>query len=215
MEENMDLQDSGRIFGYTRVSTTEQDVDSQVRELKKSGVKPENIYADDGVSGTVSAKKRKAFKKLYDIILEGKVDKLYVFELSRLGRDASETLILFAEIELMNCKVISLSESEKWTRITDIPGIRNIFVAIFTWMADNERKQISERTKAAMKKAKEDGKQIGRPRRKIDRDSYNKYKKMGLKITEISRLMDVPIGTMHRYVDAWEEEERIEHNRMV
>ena len=54
-------------LGYARVSTDEQTIDNQVIALKKQGVAPEDIYTDVGVSGTVAAKKRKEFKKVYDI----------------------------------------------------------------------------------------------------------------------------------------------------
>ena len=92
-------------LGYARVSTSEQTLDNQILELKKIGILPENIYSDAGVSGTVPAKKRKGFKQAYDRILKGEAEELHIFELSRLGRTSSESILLFIEIEQMGTRI--------------------------------------------------------------------------------------------------------------
>lgn len=214
MEEIELSQESSRIFGYARVSTEDQTTENQVRKFKEIGIQPENIYTDDGVSGTIEARKRKAFKKLYDEIQKGNVDKLYVFELSRLGRNINETLRLFIDIDELHCRIISLSKAEAWTNM-DNDGLRMMLSGIFAWVADQERKTLVERTKAGMDRARAEGKQIGRPKKAPNRNDYNKYKAMGLSKAEIGKLMSIPIGTLYRYVDAWEDEERIARNRMI
>jgi len=203
----------GIIIGYARTSTTKQEIDNQIIALKDAGVLPENIYFDDGVSGTTKAVNRKAFKKVYELIESGEVDKLYVYELSRLGRTSSDTLKLFIEIEQKGTNILSLSPNEYWTQITNVPGIRNIFTAMFTWFYDIERKCLSERTKLGQDRARRQGKTIGRPEREPDRREYNKYKDQGLRPAQIARVMQVPTSTLYRWVERWEDEERVKRNR--
>jgi len=214
----MGKTDKQRIkLGYARVSTEKQDITNQKLELLKAGIAPENIYDDIGVSGTTPAKKRKGFKKIYDRIITGEIDELYIFELSRLGRTSSESIQLFIEIEQKGCKIISLSPNETWTKITDIPGIRNIFSSMFAWFADIERASISERTKLGLQRAKEAGTHIGRPYKEPSRKQYDKIKSENpkLKPAQIALLMQVPKSSIYRYLEKWDEEDRIKENQKL
>ena len=71
-------------IGYVRVSTDKQDTDNQILEIKKAGVANEDIYDDSGISGLKPAKERAGFKQVYNMILKGEVEELYVYEISRL-----------------------------------------------------------------------------------------------------------------------------------
>jgi len=203
-------------LGYVRVSTDRQDVENQKLELMKY-VSPENLYEDQNVSGKVSAKNRKGFTKIYERILKGEVEELYVFELSRLGRDAPESLQLFIEIEKLGCQIISLSPNEEWLRTFREPALRNIILSLFAWFGEIERKSISERTKLGLQRAKEEGKHLGRPFKNPDRAKYEKIKNDNpkLKPAQIAMLMQIPTTTFYRYLDKWDEEDRIENNKKL
>jgi DNA invertase Pin-like site-specific DNA recombinase len=149
------------------------------------------------------------------MIEAGGVDKLYVYELSRLGRTSADTLKLFIEIEQKGTNVISLSPNEFWTQITDVTGIRNIFTAMFAWFYDIERKCLSERTKLGQDRARRQGKIIGRPEKEPDRKEYNKFKSQCLKPAQIARVMQVPTSTLYRWIERWEDEERILKNKKL
>jgi DNA invertase Pin-like site-specific DNA recombinase len=203
-----------KIVGYARVSTIKQEIDNQIIALKEIGISPENIYSDDGVSGLTPAKNRKSFKKVYDLIESGEVEKLYVFELSRLGRSSAEMLQMFVEIELKGTQIISLSPNEAWTGLVDenMKGIRNIFVSMFAWFADIEKKSLSERTKLGQDRARKEGKTIGRPSCEPSIRDYNRFKKQGLKDAQIARVMQIPTSTLYNWVEKWENDERIKKN---
>jgi len=207
----------GKIVGYARTSTSKQDIDNQIMALKGIGVPPENIFYDEGVSGITLAKNRKAFKRVYDMILSGEINRLYVFELSRIGRSSAETLQLFIDIELKGVQIISLSPNEAWTKLVDenMKGIRNIFVSMFAWFADIEKKSLSERTKLGQERARKEGKKIGRPEREPDKREYYRLKATGLKNAQIARVMQVPVSTMFKWIEKWEEEERIGRNNEI
>lgn len=200
-------------LGYVRVSTDKQDIKSQKLEISKY-VLPENIY-DDVISGKTNAKNRSGFSQVYSRIKRGEVSELYIFEMSRLGRDARESLQLFIEIEQLGVKIISLSPNEAWTRVTEIPGIRNIFVAMFAWFGDIERKSISERTKLGLQRAREQNKHLGRPFKNPDRTKYEKIKRENpkLKPAQIAMVMQIPTATFYRYLKKWKDEDRIKENK--
>jgi len=207
----------GKLIGYARTSTSKQEIDNQTKALKDAGILSENIFCDVGISGTTLAKHRKSFKKVFEMIEAGEVDKLYVYELSRIGRSSSETLKLFIDIELKGTQIISLSPNESWTQLVDehMKGIRNVFVSMFTWFAEIERNSLSERTKAGQDRARREGKIIGRPEKEPDKKEYIKYKGQGLKPAQIARVMQVPTSTLYRWVERWDDEERVKMNREV
>lgn len=199
-----------KILGYARTSTLKQEIDNQIIALKKAGVQSENIFYDEGVSGITPAKKRKSFKKIYSLIMEGDISRLYVFELSRIGRTPAETLQLFIDIESQGVQVISLSPNESWTQLVDenMKGIRNIFVSMFVWFAEIEKNSLSERTKLGQERARSEGKTIGRPSCEPNKRVYAQYKSQGLKNAQIARMMQVPTSTMYKWVQIWEYEDR-------
>lgn len=199
-------------LGYVRISTDKQDINAQKLELLKY-VTPDNLY-DDIISGKTNAKSRSGFSQVYSRIKRGEVSELYIFEMSRLGRNARESIQLFIEIEQLGCKIISLSPNETWTKVTEIEGIRNIFVSMFAWFGDIERHSISERTKLGLQNAKAKGKHLGRPFRNPDRAKYEKIKTENpkLKPAQIAMIMQIPTATFYRYLKKWQEEDRIKRN---
>lgn len=205
----------GIVLGYARTSTSKQEIKNQIIALKQVGIKPENIYYDDGVSGSTDAKNRKQFKKVYEMIQTGEVSQLFVYELSRIGRSSGDTIKLFIEIEQYGTQIVSLSPNESWTKISDnnLKGIRNIFISMFAWFAEIEKKCLSERTKLGQERARKEGKTIGRPQKEPNRAQYQKLKGRGLKDAQIALLMQVPTSTLYRWIERWEEEERVKRNR--
>jgi DNA invertase Pin-like site-specific DNA recombinase len=184
--------------GYARTSTKEQEIDNQIIALKEAGA--EKIFTDEGVSGIIPPKQRKGFSELLEFIDKNQVDRLYLFELSRLGRSFLETLNLFMEFEKKGIRVISLSPSETWTQLED-KAMRELLLSIFAWVAEQERKHLIERTKAGLERAKAEGKKLGRPGRQIDWKKVKKYRDMGLSYSAISRLMDIPYSTLIKKKD--------------
>ena len=72
------------IFGYARVSTSEQNTDLQRDALEGAGVDPKNIFEDRGISGATQATQRQGFSELMKRVQDG--DGIVVWKLDRLGR---------------------------------------------------------------------------------------------------------------------------------
>jgi len=98
--------------------------------------------------------------------------------------------------------VWSLSPQEEWTQQTE-PSIRNLMLAIFSWVAERERENLSERTKAGVARARSEGKHLGRPFRDINWRRVDELRDEGLSYSAISRVMDIPYSTLVKAKDRW------------
>ncbi len=92
-----------RLFGYARVSTSQQSLDLQVRALKDAGVKANRIFTDKA-SG--SSTDREGLDLLRMKVEEG--DVILVKKLDRLGRDTADMIQLIKEFDAQGVAVGSL-----------------------------------------------------------------------------------------------------------
>jgi DNA invertase Pin-like site-specific DNA recombinase len=148
---------------YLRVSTDEQATANQHRELvgmlnrRHPGVHVD-VFADEGVSG--SKMSRPSLDGMMAQARKGRFDLVAVWALDRLGRSMQGVVALVLELDRLGVQVVSLQES--WL---DTGGpVRSLLLAIFGWVAEQERARLIERTRAGLERAKREGKPIGRPR---------------------------------------------------
>lgn len=140
-------------IGYARVSTDEQKLDLQMKALKNAGC--DHIYEDYGVSGKTF--ERDGLEAALSTL--GKGDTLVVWRLDRLGRSLSKLIELMDELGAKGIDFRSLSEAID----TSSSGGRLAF-HMMAALAEFERSLISERTRAGMQAARDNGKRLGRPR---------------------------------------------------
>lgn len=100
---------SGKHIGYARVSTADQDTDRQQQDLLDAGVRRDDLYVDQGVSG--SRDKRPALDQCLAALQD--VDTLVVTTLDRLGRSTRHMLNLSQDLQDrgINLKVLNLGGS--------------------------------------------------------------------------------------------------------
>lgn len=144
---------------YLRVSTDKQTVTNQILDLQRlvqaRGYTP--IVFEEIES---AAKARPILDRLLADARAGKVQAVAIWALDRLHRSMTGAINTVLELDRLGVRVISVRES--WLD-TDSP-VRPLLVAIFGWVAEQERTRLIERTKAGMARAKREGKKIGRPR---------------------------------------------------
>jgi DNA invertase Pin-like site-specific DNA recombinase len=184
------------IIGYVRTSLTSEHAHNQVRELKAAGIDTKHIFKDAGVSGTVSPYERKGFQKLLDFVKEHPVTHLYVYELSRLGRDLTDTLTVIRDLDRRDICVQSLSPNESWLNCD--ASIRQLIISVMSWCAQRERENLIERTKVGMQRAKAQGTHCGRPFTPIDWKKVSRLHHQGMPFTEIAHTLSIPYSTLMR-----------------
>jgi site-specific DNA recombinase len=155
---------SERVALYMRVSSEEQR-DRETIEIQREflqeycrlyGLEVAQVYADDGVSGTIPLHERPEGRRLLEDAKKGKFSTLLVYRLDRLGR--SLLVIVDAHDRLQACGVALKSATEPID--TSNPSGRLIFQMLASF-AEYERETIRERTSAGLHRAYRGGKHFG------------------------------------------------------
>jgi DNA invertase Pin-like site-specific DNA recombinase len=71
-------------------------------------------------------------------------------------------------------------------------------VAIFSWVAEQERDRLISRTKAGLDRARRQGKRIGRPRAAVDVARALSLRGQGRSMREAAKVLGVAPATLHR-----------------
>src|SRR3712207_2900139 len=150
---------------YMRTSSEEQrdagtiqtQSDSLTRHAAACGFEVAEVYADDGVSGTIPLHERPEGRRLLEDAKEGKFQCVLVYKLDRLGR--SLLVIVDAHDRLRAAGVSLRSATEPID--TSTPSGRLIFQMLASF-AEYERETIGERTRAGLHRAFRNGKHAGR-----------------------------------------------------
>lgn len=145
---------------YVRVSTEEQKNENQLFELEQLAKQRGWLVLgrlEDTISGAAAV--RPGLLQVLELANRGAVDVVAVWALDRLGRNMQSTIRTVLELERVGVELVSLRES--WL---DTGGpVRSLLVAIFSWIAEQERTRLSERTHAGLARAKRNGVKLGRP----------------------------------------------------
>lgn len=183
-------------IAYLRISKKEENLENQ-RNAIKNFAGEDLLFFEDTISGSIPAMQRKAFKDLFEYAEKMHPEKIFVYEISRLGRSMIETISIIQELEKRGVYVIPVSERERWLATTD-KSVRNLIMAIFSWVAEREREMLIERTKNGLERAKKEGIKLGRPAKEIDWKDVEKYREKGISYSAISRILDIPYPTLIR-----------------
>lgn len=148
---------------YIRVSTEKQVKDGDSLEMQESrlrkyadvkGYDEIEVISDAGLSGKND--NREGYQRLIQAIKDKKTNAVIVYSLSRFSRN---TVDLLNAVSLMSKKRVafhSLTES-----IDTTSPMGNFFITVMAGLAELERKQIGERTKAVLQSKKEKGERVG------------------------------------------------------
>lgn len=127
------------LYGYARVSTAEQSLKRQIKELEARGVDKKNIYKE--FSTGKDFKDRIEYQKLLDVCSVG--DTIVFTSLDRFSRNVKETVKQLEILEKRGLKAIFLKENIS----TEMKGVAELIISIFSWVAEQERITLLERQK--------------------------------------------------------------------
>lgn len=188
-------------IGYARVSTGRQEIENQIQILKKVDKKMV-IFKDDGMHGWIPLNQREGFTNLWKFVLEheGEIKTIYSFEISRLGRTMLEILNLIKDFEDKGIQVVSLSDNESFIKDISNPLIRDLLMAMITFMNQHELARNRDRTMAGIDRyKKEHNGHWGRPKKpEVDWDKVRVWRQKGLTWTQIAFKLDMDYMTLFR-----------------
>ena len=176
-----------RLFGYARVSTSQQSLDIQVKALKEAGVHEKRIFCDRA-SG--SKANREGLNLLRVKVEAG--DTLIVKKLDRLGRDTADMIQLIQEFDQLGVAIKFLDDG-----INTEGTMGKMIVTILSAVAEAERARILERTNEGRIEAKAKGIKFGR-KRSIDRQKVAKLKAQGLGATLIAKQLNIGRSSVYK-----------------
>jgi putative DNA-invertase from lambdoid prophage Rac len=184
------------VFGYSRVSTKEQTTENQRREIEAVGYTTDYWYADEGVSGKVSAAQRPQFAKMLSQIRDGET--LVVTKLDRLGRDAQDIGATIKALAARRIVVIVLQLGK--LDLTSAAG--KLMLNMLAAVAEMERDLLVERTQSGLARAKAEGKTLGRPTSTTDeqRAAMTRQHQAGESISALARTFGISRASVMRVV---------------
>lgn len=185
-----------RVTIYVRVSTKEQSVEMQLRDLKRyakdRGLAVAKVY-EEKASGTRSD--RPEFQRLLDDVRKRRTDAVLIWKLDRLARSTRELLNRLEEFRTLGVELISYTENID----TATAAGKALFsmVAVFAEFENDIRR---ERITAGMELAKAKGKRIGRPALPYSHVAQVKQlRKEGLPDAEIMKHTGLSRNTVKKY----------------
>jgi len=179
-----------RLFGYARVSTSQQSLDIQVRTLKDAGVKANRIYTDKASGSSVD---REGLDLLRMKVEEG--DVILVKKLDRLGRDTADMIQLIKAFDAQGVAVRFIDDG-----ISTDGEMGQMVITILSAVAEAERRRILERTNEGRQEAKLKGVRFGR-RRTIDRNAVLVLRQEGNGATAIARELNIARSTVYKVLE--------------
>ena len=153
----------GRLYGYARVSSSDQNVDRQVRALRAQGVGSRGLYVDHASGRDFD---RPAWRALVSHVAPG--DTLVVSSIDRLGRNYDEVLVqwrLLTKERRVAVRVLDMPLLDTDAAPGDITGtlIADIMLQLLSYVAQVERENIHRRQAEGIAAAKARGVRFGRP----------------------------------------------------
>ncbi len=187
-----------RVAIYVRVSTKDQSVDMQLNDLerysKERRLSVFKVYQDNGVSGTKET--RPALSSLMDDARKRKFDVVLVWRFDRFARSTKHLVNALYEFRNLSIDFISYQENID----TSSPLGEAIFT-IISAMATLERDIIAERVRGGLRKAKANGKRLGRPKSEVDTDKVIEYRKQNKSIRQIANELNLSKGAVQRTLE--------------
>ncbi|MCD8225350.1 MAG: recombinase family protein [Clostridiales bacterium] len=191
-----------RVWGYVRVSSSDQNEDRQLIEMAKKEIPKENIYIDKQSGKDFD---RREYRRLVKKLKKG--DLLYVLSIDRLGRNYEEIQVQWRILtKEMGIDVCVLDMPLLDTRQgKDLMGtfIADLVLQILSFVAENERVNIRKRQEQGIAAAKARGVQFGRSKKTMP-ENFDEivcaWKQNELPFTEVLEQCDISKSTFYRRI---------------
>jgi len=172
-----------RVALYARVSTTDQSTESQLLDLRRyvreRGWDSFKEYVDEGISGTKDS--RPSLNELMNDAKKRRFDVVLVWRFDRFARSTKHLILALEEFKNLGVDFVSYQEN-----IDTSSPLGSAIFTIISAVAQLERDIIAERVKAGLRKAKENGKKLGRPESEVDLRELRRLRARGLSLRAIA-----------------------------
>lgn len=187
------------IYGYVRVSTQDQNVDSQKNTISRYCV-DQKIMVDEWIELEMSSRKSTTMRRIDELLEKlSPNDTVISSELSRLGRSIKETLNTIETIvQDKQTRLILIKQSLDLNPNAKNNVANKVLITIFSMLAELERDFISERTKEGLRARAAKGIKLGKPLGVIQTSMYDKDREKIFHLYQlgvpIQRIIDTHLG---------------------
>jgi len=189
----------GKLIGYARVSTKQQNTDRQIADLIAAGIRRDDLYVDEGVSGARAS--RPAFDKAVAALHDG--DTLVITTLDRLGRSTQNMLALAERFRRKGAglRVLNLGGGDVDTGTPMGAMVYTVMAALAQMESDMKRERIGD----SVSKRRAAGKDLGGRRAKFSDSQIRNAALLhdqGEPVAQIARDLGMSRATLYRRLRA-------------
>jgi DNA invertase Pin-like site-specific DNA recombinase len=192
------------VYAYLRISTDKQTLENQKYEILNFANGKKLIvdkWVEETASGTIKYTNRE-LGKLISTLKES--DVLILSEISRLGRSLMEIMSILNE--LMERKITVYTVKEQYELDNNLNS--KVLAFAFSLSAEIERNMISQRTKEALARKKNEGQALGRPKGSLNKkvkltgkdEEIKYYRNKNVSKSAIARILGVSRMTLYSYL---------------
>ena len=162
------------IYGYVRVSTQDQSVESQKNTISRYCIE-QKLMVDEWIELEMSSRKSTAMRRIDELLDKLLPDDVVIAsELSRLGRSIKETLnTIETIIQDKLSRLILIKQNLDLNPNAKNNVANKVLITIFSMLAELERDFISERTKEGLRARAAKGIKLGKPKGVIQASMYD------------------------------------------
>lgn len=188
------------VYGYVRVSSSDQNEDRQIISMQEADILNKNIFIDKQSGKDFN---RPNYKKLLKKLKQG--DILYIKSIDRLGRNYEEiqtqwrviTKEIGADVVVIDMPLLDTRRDKNLlgTFISDI------VLQLLSFVAENERLNIRQRQAEGIRAAKKRGVKFGRPTKDVPHnfdDIVCKWVRKEITVQEIMKMYSISESTFYR-----------------
>jgi DNA invertase Pin-like site-specific DNA recombinase len=184
---------------YCRVSTLDQHPETQLMDLRQladqRGFEVVKVYTDHGISGT--RVRRPGLDEMLSDARRGRFQVLLIWSCDRIARSTRHLLEVLDELTRLQIQFVSFREA------LDTSGaLGRAVTVIIGAIAELERSLIIERVRAGMRRAKLEGRHIGRKPLDLDTTAIVADRARGLSLRQIGKIHQVSTATVRRILSA-------------
>jgi DNA invertase Pin-like site-specific DNA recombinase len=184
---------------YCRVSTLDQHPETQLLDLRQLAAQRDfevvKIYTDHGISGTKS--RRPALDELLYDARHHQFDLVLVWAADRLARSVKHFVDILAELDHLRIGFVSCRE-----QIDTSGPLGKAVMIIVAAIAELERSLIVERVRAGIRRARLEGRHIGRKPLDLDRNAIIGDRAKGMSFRQVAKAHQISTATVRRIMSA-------------
>ena len=139
-------------INYVRISSGSQNNDIQVFNLPS-----DNKVFKDTISGSVAFSDRPEGAKIIELVKEGRIEEIYINDISRIGRDNIDVLNMIQFFTENGVNLISRREGLSTMIEGKVNPIASLIIGILSTLAQHELERLKERQREGIARAKDRG----------------------------------------------------------